>query len=61
MTLSVEFTEDQYNRFKAALTKLQNATEPVNDACLIAQMKREASAITYAAEVGTMSGLGWSF
>lgn len=61
MILSVELTQDQYDRFKAAMTKLQNLDEPATDEMLIAQMKREASAITYAAEVGAGDGTDWSF
>jgi hypothetical protein len=52
MELLITFTQDQYDRYKAGLTKMQNAENPVTDAALIAQMKREASAITYAAENG---------
>ena len=61
MILEVELTQDQYDRFKAAMTKLQNLEEPATDEMLIAQMKREAAAITYAAEVGSGDGSGWSF
>ena len=61
MILEVELTQDQYARFKAAMTKLQNLDEPATDEMLIAQMKREASAITYAAEIGSEDGTGWSF
>lgn len=61
MILEVELTQDQYTRFKAAMTKLQNLEEPATDEMLIAQMKREAAAITYAAEVGSGDSEGWSF
>lgn len=61
MILQVELTQDQYDRFKAAMTKLQNLDEPATDEMLIAQMKREAAAITYAAEIGSEDGTGWSF
>ena len=61
MILEVELTQDQYNRFKAAMTKLQNLEEPATDEMLIAQMKREASAITYAAENGSNNPENWSF
>lgn len=61
MILEVELTQDQYDRFKAAMTKLQNLEEPATDEMLIAQMKREASAITYAAEIGGGDSEGWSF
>jgi hypothetical protein len=61
MELIVEFTEEQYDRYKAGFKKLQNLSEDATDEQLIAQLKREASAITYAAEVGTGDGSGWSF
>ena len=59
--LTVEFTQDQYDRYKAGFAKLQQLKEDATDEQLIAQLKREASAITYAAEVGTGSGEGWNF
>jgi hypothetical protein len=59
--LTVELTEDQYDRYKAGFTKLQQLEEPATDEQLIAQLRREASAITYAAEVGSGDGTGWSF
>ena len=61
MNLTVEFTQEQYDRYKAGLTKLQDLAEEATDEQLIAQLKREASAITYAAEIGTGNGSGWSF
>lgn len=61
MELTVEFTEDQYDRYKAAFKKLHNMEEDPSDEQLIAQMKREAAAITYAAEVGSGPSEGWSF
>lgn len=61
VTLKVELTQDQYDRFKAGLTKLQGLETPATDEQLVAQMKREASAITYAAEVGNGDGSQWSF
>ena len=61
MNLTVEFTEEQYDRYKAGFKKLQRLEEDATDEQLIAQLKREASAITYAAEVGTNDGSGWSF
>jgi hypothetical protein len=61
MNLTVEFTQEQYDRYKAGLTKLQDLAEEATDAQLVAQLKREASAITYAAEIGTGNGSGWSF
>lgn len=61
MILEVELTQDQYDRFKAAMTKLQNLEEPATDEMLIAQMKREAAAVTYAAENGSNNPENWSF
>lgn len=61
MILEVELTQAQYDRYQAALTKIQGASEPVTDAQLVAQMKREAAAITYAAEIGNGDGAGWGF
>ena len=59
--LIVEFTDEQYDRYKAGFAKLQNLEEEATDEQLIAQLKREASAITYAAEVGSGDGAEWSF
>ena len=59
--LTVELTQDQYDRFKAAMTTLQQMEEPATDEQLIAQMKRECAAITYAVEVGAGDGTDWSF
>ena len=59
--LTVTLTQDQYDRFKAAMTSLQNMEEPATDEQLIAQMKREAAAITYAVEIGSGDGSEWSF
>lgn len=59
--LNVELTEEQYARYKAGFQKLQQLEEPPTDQQLIAQLKREASAITYAAEIGSGDGTGWSF
>jgi hypothetical protein len=69
MNLTVEFTQEQYDRYKAGFKKLQQMKEEATDdqledvtnEQLIAQLKREASAITYAAEVGTGDGSGWAF
>ena len=61
MNLTVEFTQEQYDRYKAGFKKLQGLEEDATDEQLIAQLKREASAITYAAEVGSEDGTGWSF
>ena len=69
MNLTVELTQDQYDRYKAGFKKLQQIKEDITDdqledatdEQLIAQLKREAAAITYAAEVGTGDGSGWVF
>jgi hypothetical protein len=59
--LTVQLTQDQYDRFKAAMTTMQQMEEPATDDMLVAQMKREAAAITYAAEVGSGDGSEWSY
>lgn len=59
--LTVELTNDQYARYKAAFKKLQQMEDDPTDAQLIAQLKREASAITYAAEVQGGTAEAWSF
>ena len=61
MNLTVELTQEQYERYKAGFKKLQQLEEDATNEQLIAQLKREASAITYAAEVGTGDGSGWAF
>jgi hypothetical protein len=61
MQLIVELTAEQYARYKAGFKKLQNLEEDATDEQLIAQLKREASAITYAAEIGSEDGTGWAF
>lgn len=60
-TMQVELTDDQYDRYKAGFKKLQQMQDDPSDEQLIAQLKREASAITYAAEIGSGDGTGWSF
>lgn len=60
-TLQVEFTQEQYDRYKAGFKKLQQLQEDATDDQLIAQLKREASAITYAAEIGSGDGTGWTY
>jgi hypothetical protein len=60
-SLTVELTEEQYARYKAGFTKLQQLKEDATDDQLIAQLKREASAITYAAEIGHEDGTSWSY
>lgn len=59
--LTVELTDEQYQRYKQAFSKLQNESAEVEDEQLIAQLKREAAAITYAAEVGHGDGANWEF
>jgi len=61
MQLIVELTDDQYARYKAGFKKLQQLEGDATDEQLIAQLKREASAITYAAEIGSENGTGWAF
>jgi hypothetical protein len=61
MILEVEFTQEQYDRYKAGFKKLQQMEDEPTDEQLIAQLKREASAITYASEVGNGDGTDWSF
>ena len=51
MDLIVTLTDEQYKRYKAAFKKLYNMEEDPTDEQLIAQLKREAAAVTYAAEV----------
>lgn len=60
-TLSVILTQAQYDRFKSALQTIEQAETPPTDDQLVAQLKREATSITYAAEVGSGSGEGWLF
>jgi hypothetical protein len=60
-TLTVELTQDQYDRYKAGFTKLQQLEEDATDEQLIAQLKREAAAITCAAENNGPAADGWSF
>ena len=60
-TMQVELTNEQYTRYKAGFKKLQGLDDDPTDEQLIAQLKREASAITYAAEIGSGDGSGWSY
>ena len=60
-TMQVELTNEQYTRYKAGFKKLQGLNDDPTDEQLIAQLKREASAITYAAEIGSGDGSGWSY
>lgn len=61
--LIVELTDEQYSRYKEGFKKLQQLEEVPSNEQLIAQLKREASAITYAAEVGADHDAfpDWSF
>ncbi len=61
VTLNVELTAEQYARYKAAYKAIYSLEEEPTDSQLIAQLKREASAITYAVEVGNGAAPGWSF
>ena len=60
-TLNVELTQDQYDRYKAGFKKLQKLEDDPTDEQLIAQLKREASAITYAAETKPNQDANWKF
>ena len=62
-TLSVEFTEEQYSRFKAAFKKLRGMEIDPPDEQLIAALKREAVAITCVGEdqVGKIENVEWKF
>lgn len=59
--LSVELTDEQYSRYRDGFSKLHGLEDPATDEQLIAQLKREASAITCAAEVGHGQPDDWSF
>lgn len=61
INLIVELTPDQYNRFKAGMKKLHEMEEDPTEEHLIAQLKREAAAVVYAAEVGTSPAGMWEF
>ena len=61
-SLTVELTDDQYDRYKAGFKKLQQMEDEPTDDQLIAQLKREAAAITCAAENNSGPAAdGWSF
>lgn len=60
-TLNIELTQDQYDRYKAGFKKLQQLEDDPTDEQLIAQLKREASAITYAAETNPNQDANWKF
>lgn len=59
--LTVEFTDEQYARYKAAYKKVARLEGNPTDEQLIAQLKREAAAITYAAEIGSGNAESWAF
>lgn len=63
MDLTVVFTQDQYDRYKAAYQGIQEMENPPEDWQLIQQMKREAASFTYAWEVSTngADGSTWTF
>lgn len=61
MDLTVTLTQDQYDRYQAAFKKLHNMDENPTDEQLIAQLKREASAITFAVERGSDTTTPWAF
>lgn len=61
MDLVVTLTQEQYDRYKLGFKKLNNLEEDPTDEQLIAQLKREAAAITYAAEVGNAAQGNWAF
>lgn len=60
-SLTVELTNEQYARYKAGFKKLQQMEDDPTDDQLIAQLKREAAAITCAAENDGPAADGWSF
>ena len=59
--LTVELTAEQYARYKAGFKKLQQMKDDPTDEQLIAQLKREASAIVFAAERGADHSTLWEF
>lgn len=61
MDLTVSLTADQYARYKAAFKKLHQMEDDPTDEQLVAQLKREAAAITYAAETKPGEDEGWQF
>jgi len=60
-TLEVQLSDEQYARYQAGFKKLQGMEVDPTDSQLIAQLKREAAAITYAAEIGSGDGSNWNF
>lgn len=61
MDLVVSLTEEQYARYRAAFKQLHSMEDEPTDEQLIAQLKREAAAVTHAAEVGAGSVDNWNF
>lgn len=62
VTLNVELTDDQYARYQAGFQKLSGSEDVPTDEQLIAQLKREAAAITCAAENNNgPAAEGWAF
>lgn len=61
MDLTVSLTADKYARYKAAFKKLHQMEDDPTDEQLVAQLKREAAAITYAAETKPGEDEGWKF
>jgi len=61
MDLIVTLTAEQYARYKAGFKALQGMEEDPTDEQLVAQLKREASAITYAAENQNGAQENWAF
>lgn len=59
--LIVDLTQAQYDRFKAGFKQIQGMEVDPTDEQLTAQLRREAAAITYAAEVGNGNGSNWTF
>lgn len=59
-TLTVTLTQNQYDRFKVAMAAI-TSNPSITDSELIAQLMREAAAVTYSYEVGSSSGDGWVF
>lgn len=60
-TLIVEFTDDQYNRFKAAFAAQTVGMIEATDEDLATYLKQCAKAITFSAEVTSANQAGWEF
>lgn len=59
--LIVELSQEQYDRYKAAYKKIHEMTDEPSDEMLIAQLRREAGAVTYAAETQIGADVDWTF